>query len=207
MPCHTTPCHRFAAQAKQLQDELTDVLCSSSASTATAEGVALGGVAGVGGVMAGCMGGGESNALSCSTRSSSVASEACGAIDITHEEGRNSAQGGGGAYLEVCSTISPVVVFFHFLLLLLFCVHYFDFSVCHTYFRVFFRVLFCNATNSLSTIFCFSRCFRVFSCFFFSLLIFLYCIHQMYVHCCCLPCRVLLTLVCFSFFLSLYLLA
>eukprot|EP00904_Undaria_pinnatifida_P002011 jgi/Undpi1/11810/HiC_scaffold_4.g01509.m1 len=89
-----------AMQAKQLQDELTDVLCSSSASTTAVEGVAMAGVAGVGGVLPVCLGGGESNALSCSTRSSSVASEACGAIDITHEEGRNSAQG-GGAYLEV----------------------------------------------------------------------------------------------------------
>ncbi|CAN0035179.1 unnamed protein product, partial [Laminaria digitata] len=87
-------------QAKQLQDELNDVLCSSSTTTTAVEGVAMAGVAGVGGVMASCMGGGD-NALSCSTRSSSVASEACGAIDITHEEGRNSAQGGGGAYLEV----------------------------------------------------------------------------------------------------------
>lgn len=36
-----------------------------------------------------------------SRSSSSVASESLGGIDITHEEGRNSDAGGGGAYLEV----------------------------------------------------------------------------------------------------------
>ena len=111
VPSHAMPCRAIfvTEQAKQLQDELTDVLGSSSTTTTAVEGVAMAGVAGVGGVMASCMGGGESNALSCSTRSSSVASEACGAIDITHEEGRNSAQGGGRAYLEVCSMIFFVI--------------------------------------------------------------------------------------------------
>ncbi|CAM9826529.1 unnamed protein product [Scytosiphon promiscuus] len=138
-----------AMQAKQLQDELTDVLRSSAGPTNTApvEGVLLAGAgAGGGGIcpavtMAAGIGeargagnvrsvspglhahrmvlnGGvpqgknvnmnsittsvSTTAITGSTRStSSVASESLGGIDITHEEGRNSVAGGGGAYLEV----------------------------------------------------------------------------------------------------------
>eukprot|EP00903_Cladosiphon_okamuranus_P018856 g17344.t1 len=118
-----------AMQAKQLQDELTDVLRSSSAANTTttthAEADAIG--------LSPILPGGTSSkvnvdfnagkmvdaavkktslatilpksmsttAVTGSTRSNSVASEGLGSIEITHEEGLNSEAGGGGAYLEV----------------------------------------------------------------------------------------------------------
>lgn len=93
------------SQAKQLQDELTDVLCPSGMRTSTTESEALG-VTAVGDG-APTVGDDKANiniSLSSSTPSSSADSEGYGAIEITHEEGLNSEGGGGGAYLEVCST-------------------------------------------------------------------------------------------------------
>lgn len=96
------PCSHVPFQAKQLQDELTDVLGSSAGSNSTVDAIvdtsgrAIGGAAvlGVEGV--------ESSALSCSSHSSSAVSEnRCGGMVIIHDDGRNSNASEGGAYVEV----------------------------------------------------------------------------------------------------------
>lgn len=85
-------------QAKQLQDELTDVLGSSAGSNSTVD--ALVDTSG-GGAVSGVEGG-ESSALSCSSHSSSAVSEnRCGGMVIIHDDGRNSDASDGGAYVEV----------------------------------------------------------------------------------------------------------
>lgn len=115
-----------ALQAKKLQDELTEVLCASSPSNTTAEGMLISGRGKKGGSRAAAVRLGlgrkvsyprygdcdveptsaPSLGLALST-SSAVKYERpgeeveAGAIEITHEEGRNWDAGGGGAYLEV----------------------------------------------------------------------------------------------------------
>ena len=121
-----------SSQAKQLQDELTDVLRSSAAangsgSTAANTATYVDADANAIGVsrsppLPGTTATNVVNfnagkvvdtavkptsmgtpAVTGSTRSNSVASEGLGSIQILHEEGLNSDAGGGGAYLEVCA--------------------------------------------------------------------------------------------------------
>lgn len=124
-----------ALQAKKLQDELTEVLCASSPSNTTAEGMLISGRGKKGGSRAAAVRLGlgrkvsyprygdcdveptsaPSLGLALST-SSAVKYERpgeeveAGAIEITHEEGRNWDAGGGGAYLEVCIWIFILLV-------------------------------------------------------------------------------------------------
>lgn len=125
-PNVTTP-----KQAKQLQDELTDVLRSSAAANSNGSssthveadtiGVSPAPTTTSGNVNVNFITGKavdtvktttmtmstnmptsvSTTAVTGSSRTNSVASEGLGSIEILHEEGLNSDAGGGGAYLEV----------------------------------------------------------------------------------------------------------